>query len=246
MKISSNRGFSIVLVGLTEILPRWQGSPKWLGTFSDWGGTFPKIDYIQEIKVHKPCASMTCPFPTFNTSSPILTSTLNLFSALYYLATNCTIILQLLQTGEQGNPSVGCSLWLFLTQICKSSSLCLLPIPLGCWLLSTDRPTWSTEWQQSAWLPRSNQSACRRDSIWSSILNHAVICRPWYSSCEIREIYLHMQSQKVVIQELRGVWSWWLGKGVGKEEISCLQRNITPCSPALDFLPTLRVYRITS
>lgn len=163
MKISSNWSFSIVLIGLTEIFPRWQGSPKWLRTFSDWGGTFPKIDYVQEINVHKPCASMTCPFPTFSTSSPILTSTLNLFSALYYLATNCTII-QLLQTGERGNPSARCSFWLFLTQICKSSLLCLLPIPLGCWLLSTDRPTRSTEWPQSAWLPRSNQSACRRDS----------------------------------------------------------------------------------
>jgi len=56
----------------------------------------PKIGYIQEIKGRKPSDTMVRLFPTFNIPSPILTSTLNLFSTLYDFVTNCTIILQLL------------------------------------------------------------------------------------------------------------------------------------------------------
>lgn len=75
------------LKGLAAKTAEWRQDPCWR-VYS-----FPQ-DWL--CPGHKPSDIMVQLFATFNIPSPILTSTLNLFSALYYFDTNCTIILQLL------------------------------------------------------------------------------------------------------------------------------------------------------
>lgn len=87
----------------------------------------PKIDYVQEIKGHKPrdivvpsFHHLRYPLPNVNIYPE------NPFSALCCFVTNCTIILQLLWAGEQGNPSVECYVLMTLPDL-NSEGLCFAP-----------------------------------------------------------------------------------------------------------------------
>lgn len=123
-------------------------------------------------------------FTTFNIPSPMLT--LNPFSALYYFATNCTIILQLLQSREIHLPSALCpdaSSW---PEFGGAPTLHLLSIPSGHWLPGTKRLNWNSK-PCPASLPALHGLAQGTDEPhMKQHLNQAVICRPGCSSCETR------------------------------------------------------------